>query len=136
MANIHFYGGTVTSGGTDGVLLSESDGSSPFIIGPLDAPSGQESEPKAIAIRCDAGYKTNGSASIQLVGSNNIKWALALDNNGVPGTFNANGASLTVPSEITAVNTIIWVKAKATSDEAPGADTTVRLQVVCILTAA
>lgn len=56
------------------------------------------------------------------------KWALAPDNAGVPGTWEAYGASLTISSQIAPTNTIFWAEAKATADESPINDISIALQ--------
>lgn len=130
MALIHIYKGTVTSGLTDGTLVSEGTEATPIQPASyLDASINQESEAIKLAIRCDSGYKTLGDITIAPIGTSYTKWALAPDNNGVAGTFESYGATLTISSEIGDSNTIFWVKAKATSDESPVNDTTVDIRV-------
>ena len=131
MAYLHVYKNNPTAGGTDGTLVSEGDGSSPIIIGPLNAVNNEESAALKLAIRCESGYVTGATTSITPTGTTATKWALAPDNSGSAGTFGAYGAALTLASGITATNTIFWAKAKAVSTENPANDTTVDLVVTC-----
>ncbi|MFL0197394.1 hypothetical protein ACJDU8_17765 [Clostridium sp. WILCCON 0269] len=130
MANlIHVYQGSVTSGGTDGIQVSEGTETSPIIVGPLNATNNEESAAIKLAIRCDAGYNTSGNTVITPTGTTADKWALAPDNAGVAGSFGAYGSALTISSVIGTTNTVFWVKAKAVSTESPSNDTSVDLVV-------
>jgi hypothetical protein len=136
MANlIHMYKGTITSGGTDGTLISEGDGSNPITVGPLNATINEESAPIKLALRCDTGFTTVGNVVITPQGTNMDKWALALDNAGAAGTFGAYGASLTITDTISTTNKIFWARAKAVSTEDPVNDTTVDLTVQATIAA-
>jgi len=136
LANIHVYKGTVTTGGTNGTLVSEAGAqTSPIIIGPLNATNNEVSTDQKLAIRCDTGYVTTGDTVITPTGTTSAKWALAPDNAGSAGTYGAYGAALTLSSAIDATNTIFWAKAKATSDESPVNDTAVALQTTATVAA-
>jgi hypothetical protein len=135
MSNIHIYYGTPTSGGTDGTQASEGTESSPIIIGPLDIATGEESAATKLAIRTDSGYVAAASATITPTGTTAADWALAPDNSGVAGTFGAYGAALTLSAQVTAVNTLFWVKAKALTSENPTADISVDLVIAANITA-
>lgn len=63
--------------------------------------------------------------------ANADKWAFALDNGGVPGTFGDWGKAITLPAGIGDTNKIFWVKACTTQDEAAGADNNVKLITSC-----
>jgi len=129
MAYIHVYKDNPTAGGTDGTLVSEGDNSSPVEVGPLNATNNEESSPIKLAIRCDSGYQTYGNTTIDPVGTNQDKWALADDNAGSPATWQDWGVALTVTEIIGATNKIFWAKAKAVSGEEPQNDSSVDLQV-------
>lgn len=136
MANlIHMYGGTVTAGETDGIQVSEGSESNPLTIGPLNASNNEESVPVKAALRCDSGYSTSGNTTITPQGSTAAKWALSTDNNGSPSGFNGWGEALIFSSVINSTNTIFWVKAKASSDEAPSNDDSVNLNIQTIIVA-
>jgi hypothetical protein len=135
MAYIHVYQGAVTSGGTNGTQVSEGTGSAPIVVGPLKASLNEESSPIKLAIRCENGYETVGNTTITPTGTSASKWALAPDNAGSPGSFGSYGAALTISSTIGATNTLFWAKAKATSGEAVGSDTSVDLVVAATVTA-
>lgn len=129
MANFDLFMGTVTAGDTDGTSVSPGTGTNPLIIGPLSCTANEESPPTKLAMRCGTGYKTTMNTTIALVGGSASKWCLALDNAGVPGTWSVAGGSIVITNTITDVNQLFWIKAKATSDEAPGADASVDIQV-------
>lgn len=135
MANIHVYQGSVTSGGTDGTQVSEGTGLAPIAVGPLKASINEESSPIKLAVRCDTDYETVGDTTITPTGTSSAKWALAPDNAGSAGSFGSYGAALTISSTIDDTNTIFWAKAKATSGEAIGNDTSVDLVVSATITA-
>ncbi|MDF2884265.1 MAG: hypothetical protein K0R54_4832 [Clostridiaceae bacterium] len=136
MANlIHMYGGTVTAGSTDGIQISEGNESNPLTIGPLNASNNEESAPVKVALRCDSGYVSSGNTVITPQGTTNAKWALAPDNAGAAGSFGEYGAAFTISSAINSTNTIFWVKAKTSSDEAPSNDDSVNLNVQTIIVA-
>ena len=129
---MHIYCNNPTEGGTDGTQISEGTGLlSPLTIGPLNATENEESAAIKLAVRCETGYQTGAETIVTPTGATKIMWALALDNGGVPGTFGAYGAALTLPSGITATNTLFWVKAKSVNTESPANDTTVSLYTTC-----
>ena len=136
MANIHIYQGAVTGGGTNGTQVSEGTGVSPIVVGPLKASLNEESDPIKLAIRCESGYEAVAGTTITPTGTTASKWALAPDNAGSPGTFGSYGAALTISGVIGTTNTIFWAKAKATSGEAIGNDTSVDLVVAATIAAA
>jgi len=118
MANhIHVYQGNPTAGGTNGTQVSENTGLAPVSVGPLNATDNEESGDIKLAVRCDAGYATVGDVTVTPTGTTANKWALAPDNAGAAGVYEAYGAALTITGPVTAVNKLFWVKAKATSDE-------------------
>lgn len=129
MSYIHLYMNNPTAGGTDGIMVSEGTGDNPITIGPLDASEGEESAPVKLAVRCEPGYKTSGTVTIQPVGTSASKWALAPDSNGSPGTFLDYGQAMTITDVIGSTNYILWVKARATNDEPPQNDTSVDIQI-------
>lgn len=135
MAYIHIYKGSPTGGGLNGTMVSEGSGTSPIDSGLLNANINEESAPIKLSIRCDAGYQTSGNTVITPIGLTASKWALASDNNGVPGAWLAYGSTLTIASAIGSTNVIFWAKAKATSDENPVRDTVVDLQVTATIIA-
>jgi len=136
MAFIHLYKDNPTAGGTDGVQVSEGTETDPITVGPLNASLNEESQPIKLALRCEPGYKTYGNTTVQPVGTNADKWALAPDNNGSPGTWGAWGGTLTITAEIGSTNYIFWAKARAVNGETPQNDRSVDLQVNAVIQAA
>lgn len=132
MAYIHLYQGTPTSGGTDGTQVSEAGAQTAPVAFTLNATNNQVGTALKAAIRCDSLYQTTSgvNTTITPTGTTAAKWRLAPDSAGSPGTWAAYGAALTITTQIVATNTIFWIEAEATSDEAPTNDTTVSLQIV------
>lgn len=124
MAYLHIYKNNPTAGNADGSQVSEGTGANPITIGPIN---NSESAAQTLAIRCETGYTTGADTTITPTGTTADKWALSADN----VTWGAYGAALTLAAGITAVNTLFYVKAKATAGEAPQNDTTVDLAVSC-----
>ena len=140
MARIKIYKGTVTSGDTDGTLVSEGTGLEPIESGALVVPAEGYAEGSAIklAVRCDEGYETveSGSkhATISIVDSTHVdKWALAPDDSGSPGVFEDWGDPLEFLSQIDDTNTIFWAKARVAYTEEPANDTSVDIQVEALI---
>lgn len=112
---IHIYNGET--------IISEGDGSSPLVVGPLNASNNEESAPIALTIKCDAGYQTYGNTEVSFVGTTASKWSLCATQDG------AYAATLTITDIIEAAGKVIYVKAKATSDESPVNDVSVDINV-------
>jgi hypothetical protein len=125
MAYIHAYKNNPTAGATDGSQVSEGSVSNPITTNALDAADNEESDIITLAIRCEAGYKTYGDTTITPIGRTADKWELA----GSDGLFGAYGTGITIATEISAVNTLFYAKAKAVSTEGPVNDTGVTLQI-------
>lgn len=140
---IKIYKGTVTSGGTDGTLVSSGTGAEPIRSGALQVPAEGYAAGSAIklAVRCDSGYETVESeskhATISIIDSTHVdKWALAPDDDGSPGVFEDWGDPLEFLSQIDDTNTIFWAKARVAYTEEPANDTSVQLEVEALIGAA
>lgn len=134
MANqLHIYYGNPTAGMTDGTEASSGTELSPISV-TLDA---SQAEAKAVkcAVRCDVGYRMEGSTTIQFVGTNTTKWKAAVDDN-YAALANANWQDSISLSGVMAVNTIFWVKAMSSTDETPQNDTSVDVQAEGLVVAA
>ena len=143
MSKIKIYMGSVTSGGTDGTLVSSGTGITPINSGAIKVPTSGYAEGSWIklALRCDAGYETvlDGGihAQVSIVDSTAVdKWQLAPDNAGSPGTPETYGDPLDFAGQIGATNTLFWVRARVADTEEPLNDTTVDLQVSATIGAA
>lgn len=124
MAYIHLYKDNPTAGGTNGTLVSEGDGSSPVTV-TLNATNNEESSAITLALRCESGYQTVGNTTITPTGTTASKWALS--SNGI--SWSDYGSALIISTTIGATNTLIYTKAKASSDETPMNDTSVDFQI-------
>lgn len=134
MANqLHIYYGNPTAGMTDGTEASSGTELSPISV-TLDA---SQAEAKAVkcAVRCDVGYRMEGSTTIQFVGTNTTKWKAAVDDN-YAALANADWQDSISLSGVMAVNTIFWVKAMSSTDETPQNDTSVDVQAEGLVVAA
>lgn len=88
----------------------------------------QEEKSQALALRCNDGFKTVGETQISIVG-NTSKWALSLDGE----KYADYGVALTIPTEITDTNTIIYCKSRVTSDEGASSDVSTVLKVTATI---
>ena len=122
MALINIYKGTdITSGGTEGTLVSSGDNSNSIETGYIKIPASgfTESEWVKIGIRCTTGHKTilenSRHARVSITDSGDVtRWQLALDDSGSPsGSPSAYGSPLDFTSEIGSTNVIFWIRAKA-----------------------
>lgn len=125
---LHIYMNNPTKNMKDGTEASTDTETSPIAV-LLDAAKDEEKAVKC-AVRCDSGYKAEGTVTIKFVGTNAAKWKAAQDNNYTADTVLAsadwqNTISLQSVGE---GNVIFWVKATSTSDESPKNDTTVDVQ--------
>ena len=117
----NFYGGAPTAGLKDGIPVT-SDGSSPLQFGVLNVTTNEESLPLKVAIRCISNVKTTAPTILSMVGANSDKYCFALDNAGSPGVWQSYGTMLIVADTITDVNTVFWMKARASMEESPVLD--------------
>lgn len=128
MANayINLYKGNPTSGGTDGTIISLSGAMTSPIEFALDATQ-EQSKSMTVALRCESGYSTAGTTTISFIGTTAAKWSVSSDNSTWSNT-------LAIENAIGSTNTLFYVKATSSSDEAPGNDTSVMLTVEATIT--
>lgn len=118
MAYINIYQGNPTAGGTDGTVVS-SDGSFTAPISfSLDA-SQSESKVVTCAIRTETGYRAT-DVTIQPTKTSS-PFTLCKTANGTYTT------TLTF-AEVTAVNSVFYVKASSTSSDLPTSTRSIKLQ--------
>ena len=119
MANqLHIYTNNPTAGKTDGTEASMDSGLTPVSV-TLDA-SKAESMAVKCAIRCDAGFKIDGEATVSLKGTTAAKWKLAKDNAYAHGAAALTGASWLEKIALTDVatgNVVFWAKAMSSGSE-------------------
>ena len=121
MAYIHVY--------HNGQQISEGDGTNPLVMGPLNASENEVSAAKALEIKCEAGFKTFGETTVSFEGTTSEKWMICDTEHGV------YSSSLTISDEITESGKTVYVKAKATDDEAPSNDTGVDIRLATVIQA-
>ena len=114
MPNVLLINGDPTQGGVDGSLVSTDNPVQPDL---LTTGADAETNPIRLALRTNPGYQRNGPLAVTPQGAHAVKWALAPDENGAPGTFGAWGAALVLANVLTARNLVFWVKARVTADE-------------------
>ena len=90
----------------------------------LNSSENQE-DTQPLGIRCDDGFKTVSPVIISLENTSREKWALSKDGQ----AWGEWGASLTLEDEISDVNTIIYIKAKATQAEGAKIDTSCEIRI-------
>lgn len=90
----------------------------------------EESAEVEVYAEADAGYQVTG-VTAQPTGTTANKWALALDSGGSAGTYEANGASLSLGTVGAGSGNRVnfWVRAEATDDETPVNDATVTIDL-------
>lgn len=126
---INIYKGNPTAGAVDGTAVS-TDGAytSPISI-TLDVASSQAQSIK-LAIRSEAGCKTQGDTVITATGSSANRWQFSTTEN---GTYDY---TLTISSEITATNTVFYARVIKEPGESLNIDRSVCINVQTVLTAA
>ncbi|MBO6177828.1 MAG: hypothetical protein J6O04_01470 [Selenomonadaceae bacterium] len=139
---LKLYGGTVTSGGTDGTAISEDMAQTNPVSASLNA---KNAETKAIklALRCTSGFQTYGNTTVKAyyyngkayvdTGGNIGKFSFAADNgysDGADAIANATWtSSLTISDVIGSTNQVFWVKIASDATQIPQKDTTVSIHV-------
>lgn len=140
MSKIKIYKNNPTEGETDGDLVSSGTGLAPIESGAIKVPAEgyKEGDDIKLALRCDAGFKTildgGHHATLTMENTTHVdKWALAPDDAGVPGIYEAFGDPLYIDSEVGDVNTIFWTKARVQAGEEPQNDESVDIQVAAVI---
>lgn len=110
--------------------LSDGDLSNPLVVGPLNASENEVSSPIELKVKTDAGYVTRGNTVISFEGSTAAKWQICDTQNG------SYASSLTISEAVNSTGKTFYVKAKATSDESPVNDKTVKIKTVAVIAAA
>lgn len=123
MGYIHVY--------HNGQQISENgSGTNPLVMGPLNASENEVSEPKALQIKCEPGFKTYGDTTVSFEGPTADKWTICETEHG------SYTSSLTISEEITGgAGRTVYVKALATDDEAPANDDSVSVKLSTIIQA-
>lgn len=119
---LNIYQGHVTAGKTDGKLVSTNGSMSAPVDVVLD-PQLNETKVIPLAIRATPGYKTSGTTTISDSNDTNDRWKLSWT---MGGTFTD---SISTSREITAVNTIFFARASASSTETITEDTLASLKI-------
>ena len=122
-----------TSGG---VQVSAAPNTTNAVAFTLRADQNEVGTPIGVTAKADSGYTIATGCTITPTGTSAVKWALAPDSGGSPGTFGSYGAALTLSGTMdNATGIPFWVKAKATSDETPANDTSVTLVLAGVASA-
>lgn len=143
MSEINIFKGNVTAGLTDGTVVSRGNGSTPITTNALDAIGLDESDPIKLAIRCDAGFKTDGNTTISFIAYPGLgevdtsdRWAIAPDAGGSHGAWSDWNGQLVIADPIGDVNKIFWVKARSKENEEVANDPLVNIKVQTVITPA
>lgn len=137
MNHIHLFMNNPTAGATDGTEISSGDESLPLTF-TLDVSKSETGIAKC-AVRCDTGFSIDGDTRIFFDGSDTSKWQVANDEN-----FSDSDTVLTMAdwqseitiSDVTATNSIFWIKAITGSAETPQNDRSVDIAAEGLVVAA
>lgn len=119
---INLYFDNPTDGRTDGTKMSlGDDGSSPLSV--IVNASKNERKVVKVALRCEAGYQTDGDTTIWFQGVNADKWSVCATEE---GTY---GSALIIDNIIEDTNYVFYISGVATKGELPDIDLTTKLKV-------
>lgn len=130
---LHIYMNNPTAGSTDGTEVSSGTELAPISV-LLDAGKGEQKAVKC-AVRCESGFRIDGTLTVKFVGDHAGKWKAATDNKYTAETAleSAEWKDNISLSGVADKNTIFWVKALSTTDEPPQQDTSVDIQAEGLL---
>ena len=130
---LHIYMNNPTAGSTDGTEVSSGTELAPISV-LLDAGKGEQKAVKC-AVRCESGFRIDGTLTVKFVGDHAGKWKAATDNKYTAETAleSAEWKDSILLSGVVDKNTIFWVKALSTTDEPPQQDTSVDIQAEGLL---
>ena len=130
---LHIYMNNPTAGSTDGTEVSSGTELAPISV-LLDAGKGEQKAVKC-AVRCESGFRIDGTLTVKFVGDHAGKWKAATDNKYTAETAleSAEWKDSISLSGVADKNTIFWVKALSTTDEPPQQDTSVDIQAEGLL---
>ena len=130
---LHIYMNNPTAGSTDGTKVSSGTELAPISV-LLDAGKGEQKAVKC-AVRCESGFRIDGTLTVKFVGDHAGKWKAATDNKYTAETAleSAEWKDSISLSGVADKNTIFWVKAASTADEPPQQDTSVDIQAEGLL---
>lgn len=130
---LHIYMNNPTAGSTDGTEVSSGTELAPISV-LLDAGKGEQKAVKC-AVRCESGFRIDGTLTVKFVGDHADKWKAATDNKYTAETAleSAEWKDSISLSNVADRNTIFWVKAISTADEKPQQDVSVDIQAEGLL---
>lgn len=130
---LHIYMNNPTAGSTDGTEVSSGTELAPISV-LLDAGKGEQKAVKC-AVRCESGFHIDGVLTVKFVGDHADRWKVASNNGYTVDTAleSADWKDSIALSNVADKNTIFWVKALSTADEAPQQDTSVDIQAEGLL---
>ena len=130
---LHIYMNNPTAGSTDGTEVSSGTELAPISV-LLDAGKGEQKAVKC-AVRCENGFHIDGTLTVKFVGDHADRWKVASNNGYTVDTAleSADWKDSIALSNVADKNTIFWVKALSTADEAPQQDTSVDIQAEGLL---
>ena len=130
---LHIYINNPTEGSKDGTAVSSGTELAPISV-LLDAGKGEQKAVKC-AVRCESGFHIDGALTIKFVGDHADKWKVATDNKYTAETAleSAEWKDVISLQNVRDTNTVFWVKALSSADEAPQQDTSVDIQAEGLL---
>lgn len=103
--------------------------SNPLSVGPLNASRNEVSEPLAVKLTVETGFSTYGDTVISFEGATSAKWSVC---DTIDGTYTE---TLTLTNLVDLTGVTFYVKAKATDDEQPSNDVSVKVKVAATIQA-
>ena len=130
---LHIYMNNPTAGSTDGTEVSSGTELAPISV-LLDAGKGEQKAVKC-AVRCESGFHIDGTLTVKFVGDHADRWKVASNNGYTVDTAleSADWKDRIALSDVGDTNTVFWVKALSSADEAPQQDTSVDIQAEGLL---
>ena len=130
---LHIYMNNPTVGGKDGTEVSSGTELAPISV-LLDAGKGEQKAVKC-AVRCESGFHIDGTLTVKFVGDHADKWKVASNNGYTAETAleSAEWKDVISLQNVRDTNTVFWVKALSSADEAPQQDTSVDIQAEGLL---
>ena len=123
---INIYKGNPTAGAVDGTAVS-TDGTFTAPVSVVLDVASSEAQSIKLAIRSEAGCKTQGDTIIRAAGASSNRWQFCSTEN---GTYDY---TLTISSEITATNTVFYARVIKEPGESLNIDRSVCINVQTVL---
>lgn len=102
----------------------------PLKVGPLNASDNEESDAMAVTLKVEEGFSTFGDTTVSFEGTTAEKWSVCATESG------DYASTLTLSEVVSSAGVTFYVKAKATEEEQPSNDISVKVKVAATIQAA